>query len=622
MAFRQMGWCSGLCALALLPALAVGAQAEPVQLAALTLWGDNDRDGAPLDNALDCLALNVYWEARAEPRLGQIAVAAVTLNRVADPAFPDTVCAVVRQGEERGRNLCQFSWHCDGLDDRPRNPAAWLRSLGIAGLALNGRLPDPTNGALWFHSDQVHPNWPELTPVAKIGSHIFFRTASHTERAAAVAERRDRPAPTIDPVATVERPRAEPLVPVDAAGEDGRMATIETDLAVLGCGVIGSSCAYQAARRGLKVAMIDAQMPTAGTSGACDGYVAVSSKKPGLMMALAAASQGVFQSLTKELKVGFEYDPAGGLLLCEDEALRDQVLPQVEAVRAAGVEMPFLERRQMLALEPELSPGLFGAYHIPSEAVVNPYRLNLALVDGAIAEGARPLWQTRPLGFEVAGGQIRSMATTAGSLRAEQYLISAGVWSGELGAKLGLEIPVVPRRGEIVVTERGAALARHYLQSAKYIAAKAAPIASGAALDLPTRLGHGFVLEVNAEGQCIIGSTRAFAGFDRRTTAEGVAVIIQEALARVPALANARMLRAFAGLRPYVPDGRPIIGRSGTIDNLLVATGTEGDGICLSAITGQLIADLATGRKPAFDIAPLTPDRFAPAIPGIAAKAS
>ena len=214
------------------------------------------------------------------------------------------------------------------------------------------------------------------------------------------------------------------------------------------------------------------------------------------------------------------------------------------------------------------------------------------------------------------------MATTAGGVRADQYLISAGVWSGELGAKLGLEIPVVPRRGEIVVTERGAALARHYLQSAKYIAAKAAPGAGGAADDLPTRLGHGFVLEVNAQGQCIIGSTRAFAGFDRRTTANGVAMIIQEALKRVPALANVRMLRAFAGLRPYVADGRPIIGRSGVIDNLLVATGTEGDGICLSAITGQLIADLATGRRPAFDIAPLTPDRFAPAAPGIAAKAS
>jgi D-hydroxyproline dehydrogenase subunit beta len=620
MSFRQMGWCSGLCALALLPALAATARAEPVELAALTAPGDAELEAAPLDSALDCLALNVYWEARAEPRLGQIAVAAVTLNRVAAQGFPDTVCAVVRQGEERGRDLCQFSWHCDGLDDRPRNLTAWRHSLGIARLALGVRLPDPTDGALWFHSDQVHPDWPELTPVAKIGSHIFYRTASPAERAASMTELHDRSAATADPVATTRRPHAEPLVPGRAAGEDGRMTTIETDLAVLGCGVIGSSCAYHAARRGLKVAMIDAQMPSAGTSGACDGYVAVSSKKPGLMMALAAASQDVFRSLTRELRVDFEYDPAGGLLLCEDEALRDQVLPQVEAVRAAGIDMPFLERKPMLELEPELSPALVGAYHIASEAIVNPYQLNLALADGAIAAGAQPFWQTRPLGFDVAGATIQSMATTAGGVRAEQYLISAGVWSGELGAKLGLEIPVVPRRGEVVVTERGAALARHYLQSAKYIAAKAAPSAGGAGLDLPTRLGHGFVLEVNAQGQCIIGSTRAFAGFDRRTTAEGVAVIVQEALKRVPALANVRMLRAFAGLRPYVPDGKPIIGRSGAIDNLLIATGTEGDGICLSAITGQLIADLATGRRPAFDIAPLTPDRFPPAAT-IAAKA-
>ena len=73
---------------------------------------------------------------------------------------------------------------------------------------------------------------------------------------------------------------------------------------------------------------------------------------------------------------------------------------------------------------------------------------------------------------------------------------------------------------------------------------------------------------------------------------------------------RARVLRCFAGFRPYVADGKPIVGRSGIVENLLVAAGHEGDGICLSPITGVLITDLATGKKPAFDIVELSPDRF------------
>ena len=93
----------------------------------------------PLERDLDCLALNIYWEARSESLLGQLAVAAVTLNRVAAPAFPDSVCEVVFQGEERGRHLCQFSWRCDGLDDRPRNLVAWQEARRVARLALSVR---------------------------------------------------------------------------------------------------------------------------------------------------------------------------------------------------------------------------------------------------------------------------------------------------------------------------------------------------------------------------------------------------------------------------------------------------------------------------------------------------
>src|SRR5262249_22303340 len=162
----------------------------------------------------------------------------------------------------------------------------------------------------------------------------------------------------------------------------------------------------------------------------------------------------------------------------------------------------------------------------------------------------------------------------------------------ELGKMAGLTLPVIPRRGELVVTTRVPGIATHYLMSATYLVAKANPEAAEASNDPLAKIGHGFCLEVNAQGQCIIGSTPSFVGYDRRTTPEGVRHIVVEAIKRLPALAKVPMLRSFAGLRPYVPDKKPIIGRSSTLSNVLVATGHEGDGICLSVITGDMIADL------------------------------
>lgn len=124
---------------------------------------------------LRCLALNIYWEARSESIPGQLAVAAVTLNRVQNPRFPSSVCDVVRQGGEIRRHRCQFSWWCDGKKDEPVNADAWRRATTLARLISAGVIADPTDGALWYHADYVTPKWAAAKePVAKIGRHIFY----------------------------------------------------------------------------------------------------------------------------------------------------------------------------------------------------------------------------------------------------------------------------------------------------------------------------------------------------------------------------------------------------------------------------------------------------------------
>jgi len=127
---------------------------------------------------LQCLALNIYFEARGEGKLGQRAVGHVVMNRVASSRFPTTICAVVHQGGQAKRYRCQFSWWCDGRADIPRNRRSWNRALSVAKEIYNERCKDPTSGALWYHADYVLPYWHKsYVKGAKIGQHIFYLVA-------------------------------------------------------------------------------------------------------------------------------------------------------------------------------------------------------------------------------------------------------------------------------------------------------------------------------------------------------------------------------------------------------------------------------------------------------------
>ena len=121
-----------------------------------------------------CLALAMYWESKGEGAEGMRAVGSVVLNRVADEAFPDTVCGVVQDGDETPP--CQFSWWCDGVSDEPEEPQPWHLAIGLAGEMLHSRGPDPTKGALFFHSAEIEVPWRiERTPTVHILGHIYYR---------------------------------------------------------------------------------------------------------------------------------------------------------------------------------------------------------------------------------------------------------------------------------------------------------------------------------------------------------------------------------------------------------------------------------------------------------------
>lgn len=134
-----------------------------------------ESDSAFDEQDLRCLALNIYHEARSEPESGQIAVARVTLNRVASQAFPGSICEVVKQGGIK-RNRCQFSWWCDGRSDDPTEKRAWRRSMELARRMLDDAVPDPTRGALYYHANYTKPSWSKVYHrTTRIGRHLFYR---------------------------------------------------------------------------------------------------------------------------------------------------------------------------------------------------------------------------------------------------------------------------------------------------------------------------------------------------------------------------------------------------------------------------------------------------------------
>ncbi len=133
--------------------------------------------------AIVCLALNVYHEAKNQSLSGQIAVAEVVMNRVADSRYPNNVCDVVKQGLTYRwnpgfpiRNKCQFSWYCDGKSDVAKEKDAWEEALSVAKGVYHGYLDAYLEGATHYHAHYVNPSWAETkTYITRIDDHIFYR---------------------------------------------------------------------------------------------------------------------------------------------------------------------------------------------------------------------------------------------------------------------------------------------------------------------------------------------------------------------------------------------------------------------------------------------------------------
>ena len=381
------------------------------------------------------------------------------------------------------------------------------------------------------------------------------------------------------------------------------MKPSQTDVVVIGAGIIGSSIAYHLARYKLRVTVLERGDIASGSSGACDGLVFLQSKKPGIHLQLAMESRRRFDLLARQLPVPIEYKETGGMVVIEIEDELSAMQQFVKDQQEIGLDVSLINRDQARKLEPHLSEHILGATHSLLDGQVNPISLTLGFALGAKALGARVITGAGVHGINTTAGRVSSLETDAGRFETDIVINAAGIHAPEIGALVGLDIPIKPRRGQIIVTEACPTILKHCMISAKYIAAKFNPeIAAGS--------GEGISIEQTENGNFLLGSTREFVGFDKRTTTDGLHRIAAKTAGIIPALKQVNVIRAFAGLRPYTPDGLPILGPVDDVSGFFMAAGHEGDGIALSPITGELIAQLNSTRQSDISLDDFRLDRF------------
>lgn len=370
------------------------------------------------------------------------------------------------------------------------------------------------------------------------------------------------------------------------------------DVAVAGAGIVGASVAWHLARAGLRVAVIDTVGPAAAASGASDGAVSVASKKPGLMARLASGSLLYTRELAASgvLAQAFQARPAfmfatGAAEITALDALTKKLSDLAGPVRVVADGPASLLSGLGEAVDRVIV--LDGEGHMPGHKAVRAY---------LSAPGITALWPARISAIEPDAISV-TLHLGATKLRAGYLVAALGVATPSLFPTL----PIIPRAGQLIVTDRGPCGALPgSLTAAAYLVAKTEDCAT---LPLPP-----VVIDPLGTGQFLIGSSREEHGDSTRVDFSTLRQLLARATAAWPALAERRVIRAFAGVRAAVPDGLPIVGPMPDTPRIIMATGFEGDGICLSALMGREIALMARGQAPsaeyAADLAALSPERM------------
>ncbi|MGA8275010.1 MAG: FAD-dependent oxidoreductase [Thermoplasmata archaeon] len=364
----------------------------------------------------------------------------------------------------------------------------------------------------------------------------------------------------------------------------------EFDVAVVGAGIVGASCAWECARAGLTVALIEPGLTGGGATAANMGQLVVEDgSEPEFR--LTQYSLRLWRDLQSELPPEAEFDRVGSIWIASDEAEMRALERKQESYVRRGVPATLLDSEALAVLEPNLRAGLAGGLLTPDDVVIYPPPACDFLVGGARALGARVF-----RGHAAESIERSTVRLTDGSRVSARTIVNA---AGTASPTLSPGVPVRPRKGQLAITDRYPGWIHHQLVEMGYV--------ERAASGSPESVS--FNLQPRRTGQLLIGSSRQLGNDDPRVDPGFLRSMLDRALEFVPGLSRLSVVRTWAGFRPASSDHLPLIGPWPLQDGVYLATGHDGLGVTMALGTGRLLADQVVGRTPEIPVEPYLPAR-------------
>lgn len=305
---------------------------------------------------------------------------------------------------------------------------------------------------------------------------------------------------------------------------------------------------------------------------------------------LSLLSIRCYERLVEELGNRFSLQRRGLLMLCRTQYALDEEARVAEMAMGLGIPSQVLDAAATAKLEPAMAMSVAGSVHYPLDAHLTPQSLVAELTAALEHQGVEFRWSTPALGWRTQGSRVHAVMTGKGEIVADEFVLACGSWSQRVSGGLDIQLPLEAGKGYSLTLPRPRSLP---VMSAILTEARIAVTPMG--------------------GTLRFAGTLELAGLDTSIDARRVQAMIDAIAGYYPEFGAADFagVPAWSGLRPCSPDGLPYIGRARAYDNLVVATGHAMMGVSTGPATGQLVADLIAGRKPAIAIGRFEPDRFA-----------
>jgi len=373
------------------------------------------------------------------------------------------------------------------------------------------------------------------------------------------------------------------------------------DAIVIGAGLVGACSALSLVNAGLRVLVLDRGPVASGTTGAGEGNILVSDKEPSAELTLALRSRDAWFEINTDIGGGFELEDKGGVVVSRSEkGISD--LKKLSAIQAQhGIEVVELDAKGIKAIEPHISDSVEYAVLYPQDAQCQPMLAAAQIMRAVKKRGGAFIQGENVKSIDVKSGKVVGLTTQKNTYTCPIVINATGTWAGEIAKMAGSYLPIMPRRGFILVTAPAPKIVHHKVYDADYVANVASSDAD---------LQSSAVVEGTESGTILIGASRERVGFKSDLDVAVLRQLARQAISLFPVLSNIALLRAYRGFRPYAPDHLPVIGEDANVKGLWHAAGHEGAGIGLAPATGELITAQITSTKTFMDPTPFSPKRF------------